>query len=787
MTTPSNLPTQPLSGLALVLATLLVTPVSAETTLPDTIVKGQASTANGLLLPRFEAKSQSLIGREAIEQKSGLNNAYQVMDLLPGVNTYSYDASGLFGGGLRLRGFNSDQIGVSIDGAPMNDAGNFAVYPSELVDIENLDNVAVDHSSGGVDTPMVGASGGNIGLNTSAPSDQARLRVQQTYGSYNSYKSFIRGDSGYLDDAKRFKAFTSVSKAETDKWKGLGGADREHLDFKGVLNLGSASSITGGLLVNQIKNNNLRPLTLSQIQTLGQNADWGITPPTRVTPVAGSTQVESKAADGYYGLNLNPYLNYLATVQGRFQLSPNLKLEIDPYYSYGYGTGGDQLRPLAESNAANKLGGGIRDINGDGDSRDTALIYSGAVTETTRPGITTRLRSQWGRHQLLAGYWYEFAYHRRTQPGVIVDSSGNPSNAWLNDPSQYLLRQNGTAFQGRDFLTQNYSQSVFAQDDIELIQQKLLLSLGMRYTEIVRDFNNYPSDSFPGAYAISQRYERPLPSVGLRYLIDEQQQLFINRNETFKAPPDSVLYGLTSGGSFNNAGQYGNYSLKSVNVREETATHWELGYRYQGQRFSASGSLFYIDFQNRIASAYDPFNTVSTNYNVGDSVTKGIELQSAWGFVEDWSLYNSLSITDSRMLDNLKTGASTLELTANKQLPDTPGWMAAAALQYRHGPWSGNLSAKYTGDRYATLVNDQTIPGYTLVSLDAGYRLPSKGLFREPMVRVNVYNLLDDHYLNLNAGSGSTFTARALGPGGAAPVYYLGAPRSISVTLSTDF
>jgi len=54
-------------------------------------------------------------------------------------------------------------------------------------------------------------------------------------------------------------------------------------------------------------------------------------------------------------------------------------------------------------------------------------------------------------------------------------------------------------------------------------------------------------------------------------------------------------------------------------------------------------------------------------------------------------------------------------------------------------------------------------------------------------VRLNVYNLLDQEYLNLNAGSGSGFTNRALGVGGSAPSYYIGAPRSFSVMLSTDF
>ena len=135
----------------------------------------------------------------------------------------------------------------------------------------------------------------------------------------------------------------------------------------------------------------------------------------------------------------------------------------------------------------------------------------------------------------------------------------------------------------------------------------------------------------------------------------------------------------------------------------------------------------------------------------------------------------------------LQTGINSFEATAGKAFPDVPQWLAAAALQYRNGPWSANLSAKYTGRRYATLVNDESISGYTLVSFDAGYRLPSKGWFKDPAVKFNAYNMLDANYLNLNAGSGSGFTTRAQGTDGSSPYYYVGAPRSFRVMLSTDF
>ena len=48
------------------------------------------------------------------------------------------------------------------------------------------------------------------------------------------------------------------------------------------------------------------------------------------------------------------------------------------------------------------------------------------------------------------------------------------------------------------------------------------------------------------------------------------------------------------------------------------------------------------------------------------------------------------------------------------------------------------------GKRFLTLNNDQSIGSYTLVDLNLGYKLPSQALFKDPIVRLNISNLLDN-------------------------------------------
>lgn len=87
----------------------------------------------GLLIQEVVPKARSTVTAEELAKQRSSGNAYSALELLPAVNSYSQDGTGLFGGGLTLRGFNSDQIGATINGVPVNDSGNFAVFPQEYV------------------------------------------------------------------------------------------------------------------------------------------------------------------------------------------------------------------------------------------------------------------------------------------------------------------------------------------------------------------------------------------------------------------------------------------------------------------------------------------------------------------------------------------------------------------------------------------------------------------------------------------------------------------------------
>jgi iron complex outermembrane receptor protein len=734
-------------------------------------VQSDASYGTGLIVPEESSKARSEVNKSYLDKQLPTASPYQNINMLPGVNATSQDATGLFGGTLSVRGFNSDQIGFTIDGAPVNDSGNYAVYPQEYVDTENLEQIFVTQGSTDTDAPHIGATGGNIGIVSANPTDYARAKVQQTFGELNMYKSFARLDTGLLLNGTT-KAFLSFSKSGVDKWRGDGKADRNHVDAKIVTKIGQASQISLGVLYNDAVNNFFKRETLSDYNTKDYFYDYATTFPGRLAAVNGTAQNESTSVNGvsradYYALQVNPFKNTLVNAKGNFQLSDAWRLDVEPYYWHGYGNGsfGSTLK---ESTAAGVKG--VQDLNGDGDQLDTILMYKSSITKTNRPGATVKLNWQNDMHKVAFGLWFERAEHLQTQPYSKVDANGNPIDIW--GESALALDSNGNIYQGRNQKTITTATQPFVTDTISLVNDKLKLTAGVRLPHVVRDGTNYASSTNATTYTVSRTYNETLPSLGATYQLSAKQSVFANVTKNFRAPANYTLY------------ESGN----AQNMLPETAVNIDTGYRFQGDMLTSSATVFLTDFKNRQASTKDASGQ-SVTYNVGDVRDYGIELEAGTRPVNGFSAYGSLTYTNSVMLSDFTTyvsGAPVVLPTTGKTFVNTPTWLAGIGLSYTKGGFFTDFKTRYTGMRYSTLMNDQQIPGYVTADLSLGYRFKNSGFMKNPMLRVNVANLFDKHYLNsiesttTNAVTYSTLT-------GTQPTYMQGAPRFASVTFSAEF
>lgn len=763
-----------------------------------TVVGSGSKLGTGMMLNDDSVKGRSTITKAAMEKELGTGNVLQSIAQLPGVNTYNYDATGLFGGDVSIRGFGSDQIGFTVNGVPVNDSGGYAFYAQEMIDKENVCTASVAQGSPELESPHSGATGGSVSMITCDPEDKRRFRVSQTLGGLDLKRTYLRVDTGrFANDMA--KVFLSYSHAEADKWKGVGKAKKDHIDAGFSLDLSPDNRLLGSVLYNRMVNNNIYSVSLAQLAQYGYSGyDYAATFNSLATPVAGTAQTQSAQSPIYYGMALNPFENVIASLSGSFKLAKDTYLKVQPYFWYGFGNGGWSEQALTESTS---LLGGAKDINGDGDTLDRVRVGRASVTKTNRPGITGELSTTLSNHYLKLGLWYERAQHLQTQPAVLINADGTPSDIWLQN--NCVKRANGTCYEGRDTKTISTAYQLYLNDQISLLDDRAFLSLGLRTPSVTRDVTNYANESgnlvytvnsTTGAltsgtrvyqdYEIKRTFKTLLPQIGARYNLDAKQHVFLNAAKNFRAPPNFAYFGSYVG--FING-----VATPLVDVKPETSVMVDAGYRFQSKDVSISATVFNSDFKNRQVQATDPNTLVSTYINAGGVKNRGLELEVGSGVYNGFSAYGSLTLQKSEIKEDLRVTSTGLLPIAGKQFGKTPEKMAAASVQYEKGPIYVRLKGKYTGAQFADLMNQEQVPAYTTADLDAGYKFANIGLMKNVQLKLNISNLTNTHYRSASSiitnAAATTLKGSNANYSASTEFYYLGAPRLTTLTLSADF
>jgi iron complex outermembrane receptor protein len=789
------------SVLGAVVALMAATPVLAQTTTTSseegqprakddtvrlgtiTIIGDGSKLGTGQMLNEDAVKGRSTVTKAATEKNLATGNPFQALALLPGINTFNHDATGLFGGGLNIRGFGADQVGFTINGVPVNDSGNFAVYPQEYADQENLCTQTVSQGNPDVESPHSGATGGNVGITSCDPENARRFRFAQTLGNLNLSRTFVRLDTGRFADDK-VKVFASLSHTQADKWKGEGGAKKDHFDAAFRWDMNADNTVLGSLLYNKAINNNILSISASQLNTLGYYYDYSTTFTPGHLPAGTGAQKETGPNPAYYKLAVNPFENAIASFSGSFKLATETYLKVQPYYWYGFGNGGlSHQAALSETAfldaATGKPGAGV-DLNGDKDTLDTVIVARASVTRTQRPGITAEINKTINNHQLRFGVWYERAEHRQTQPAVPVSADGESTDFWLQNGQ--VLRPNGSTYQGRDWKTISTSYQFYVSDTISFMGDRGVLSLGLRAPNVTRDVTNFANEGFTTTYNIQKTYRDVLPQLGARFNLDKGQQVFMNIGKNFRAAPNFAFTG--SNVKLNTT--TGKVELVTEAL-PETSIMTDLGYRLQTRAFSMSATLFNSNFKDRQSNAYDPVADRSTYTNAGRVKTTGLELEAGTApFLGGFTAYASMTAQSSEMQDDITVAKGQLLPTAGKQFTLVPDRMIGASLQYANGPFYARVKLKHTGRQYAALMNDEEVPSYTVGDLDAGYNFGKFGALSNLQLRFNVSNIANAQYRSPT--SGSVVNATKFGTTNPSTVfYYLGAPRFAAVSLSADF
>lgn len=197
----------PIKPHPLSLAILLAMASMAAAAQDDAMLQTTEVTAPKLIVPTRQANETVYTGTavtsEGIERqgRKAETSVHNAIDMLPGVNTESPDATGLTAetSNMRVRGMRSSGGTLSVEGIP-NWGGNPIGARDYIYDLQNFNDVSVYKGATPGDIGSgVGTRGGSIVLRPKWPGERFAGSVGLSVGSDRYRRLFARIESGKLN------------------------------------------------------------------------------------------------------------------------------------------------------------------------------------------------------------------------------------------------------------------------------------------------------------------------------------------------------------------------------------------------------------------------------------------------------------------------------------------------------------------------------------------------------------------------------------------------------------
>lgn len=836
------------------------------------------------------AKAKAVLTQENIERQNPGQTILDTINQIPGVSFQNNDAYGSSGGTLNIRGFSADRVSLTFDGVPLNDSGNYAIYSNQQIDPELIEQVNVNLGTTDVDSPTASAAGGTVNLRTKRPDRDFNAMVSGSLGQFDFKRVFAKIETGDLTESG-LRAWFSASTAKNDNpFNNYGKVDKQQYNGRVYLPLAGDDFISLAGHYNQNRNNffGSLPLRLDANRTVGSSSSnrypananerkYLINFPCQVdTPQAGVADAPAPAVLGgscgtEFDRRYNPSNTGNIRLSSRFSLSDSLVLTVDPSYQYVKANGGgtvtarEVLRDIdpgaGVTNVAGYLSGAPvfgRDINGDGDVLDTVTVLAPSQTQTHRIGVIAGLRWELDEHNTVrVAYTFDRARHRQTGEVALLRADGEPTDVFPAGEKDV----NGAVLQKRDRLSYAILNQVSAEYRGEFMDERLVVTAGVRMPFFKRDLTNNCFTSSAGGFvecfstntalnttaaslnpyvvttnattgAISVtgwappqnrvlNYKKVLPNVGFVFDLTDNLSAFGNFSQGLSVPGTDNLY---------NAFYFPAGTARAKPTPEKT-DNFDAGLRFRSGKIQAQVSGYYNQFQDRLASAYDPEINQTVYRNLGNVKKYGIDGSIAFQPVDQLTFYAFGGVMKSEIRDNIAVGENSdgspiFALTAGKREAGAPKYTLGFNATAEFGPVSLGITTKRTGERFIYDTNEAvftgtlnasgakacasatacvtptaavarsqvynaTAPAYWLVNLDARVKLGFLGLNDDTFLQLNVYNLFDQFYVggfggNLNQSQSFNATT-GVSTYGSVPNVQIGAPRTVSGTLVIKF
>ncbi|GGX85892.1 TonB-dependent receptor plug domain-containing protein [Massilia dura] len=699
-------------------------------------------------------RSSVALKQDEIQKILPGTNPLKALQTLPGVSFQTADPWGNNEQNLSLfvHGFSGQQLGYTMDGVPLGDQqyGNYnGLSPQRAVISENVRGVVLSSGAGDLATASTSNLGGTIETFSSDPLAERNFAVQQTLGSHDTSRTFLRYDSGKMGDAS---VYVSAMHHEARAWDfhGRQGGDQVNAKFVN-------DNATGRLTVFFNYSDKIEPNEDSTVRSATEKwqpytrpflypdfqAALNYLSPAGATPAADGNNYRNYYSDAQRE-------DYLGYVKYDWNISDNTTWSNQVYYHYDDGVG-VVAGPIGVAGLP-----ALFAVYYPNQNLKQVFGNSGYATRTTeyqinRTGWLSTLRSEIGDHTIQGGLWFEKNESQAYRRWYALDVN-NPSSPY-DRPENPLITQYGSEIDNK--VVQLHLQDEWrVRPDLVLqggFKSSLQFARGMMPVQPKRGAIAGGSTALPEGDIDTKKWF--LPQLGARWDITANDQAFVNVQKNMR---QFVTYGGGGASPWSLASQSA-FDLFKATAKPETSVTFEAGLRTSRSLnagpltgFDGQVNLYHVNFKDRLLTI-SPTPVISSIIggnpvlaNVGNVKTDGIDMSGTFHFGRTFSFYDAISYNRSKYDDNYLNGSATVP-TAGKKIPGSPEWMNKFVASLTLAGTEFQLTGDYVGKRQATYTNDLAVSSYFLMGLGVSGKLPflDGGWVKNARYRVNVTNLAD--------------------------------------------
>lgn len=564
-----------------------VTPDAAEPAASVVEVRGSALTAGASALSQstLDARwAQSEVSDEFVRNYIAPSSDFsQVVQMTPGLFSYSPNGAGLGDTKTVFRGFGDGNYNISFDGIPFQDTNGVSHHSWVFFPSPFLGGAVVDRSPGSASMIGQATFNGGINLLSRVLEPTRRSTASASFGTWQTQVYNVEHESGQFGEGQNQNLIFTVQDMRSNGFQTFNQQKRGDASLKYQYALSDSTVLTVFASYLNLKTDtpNIKGPTRAQAAQFGD--DYLLS--------ADPTQAN------WYGFNFYNITTDFEYIGITSNLGGGWKLD-DKAYTYRYWNkqnyNGAKVPASTANTAANQTG-------------------TDKLNSYRTSGNVLRLLDDTAFGQLRTGLWSDYARSYRYQY-----------------PTNPLTWQ--------DNLVPNFSehyQTTTLQPFVEIeipVGDKLRLTPGVKYAWYHQHFNHLADNG--GAVGNlggkpnltnSVSYNDVLPSFDIHYAVQPNWSLYAQYGTGDLIPPTSVF-------DVKNA-------AVSQTPRAQSSKSYQAGTVWKSDGWTLDLDAYYTKLDGAYSSSPDPVTGESVYFLNNSQVNKGVEAESTVTLGGGWSLY----------------------------------------------------------------------------------------------------------------------------------------------------